>query len=112
MASKGKMHFRSVTTREIVPEDSDEDARAREARRLKYQARPGNSVTSTIFRLLGNAAETPLRPHTSVKLGGETTCFISHDVLVVIDVGAIYNFLDTCYAANDRGDVCPVQSII
>jgi hypothetical protein len=39
MTSKGKMHFRSVSTREIVPEDSDEDARAREARRLKYQAR-------------------------------------------------------------------------
>jgi len=39
MTSKGKMHFRSVTTRELVPEDSDEDARGREARRLKYQAR-------------------------------------------------------------------------
>ena len=39
MTSKGKMHFRSVTTREIVSEDSDEDARARETRRLKYQAR-------------------------------------------------------------------------
>lgn len=40
MTSKGRMYFRSVTTREIVPEDSDEDAwaRAREARHLKYQA--------------------------------------------------------------------------
>jgi hypothetical protein len=39
MTRKGRMHFRSVTTREIVPDDNDEDARGREARRLRYQSR-------------------------------------------------------------------------
>lgn len=40
MTSKGKMYFRSVTAREIVPEDRDDvRARAREARYLKSQAR-------------------------------------------------------------------------
>jgi len=33
------------------------------------------------LRLLGNAAETQLRPHTSVKLGGETTLICQMSVL-------------------------------
>jgi hypothetical protein len=45
MTSKGKMHFRNVTTREIVPEDSEEDRQGRAARRLKYQARARARVT-------------------------------------------------------------------